>query len=75
MSLQPITEEVRLPHPDIVRLARLTAKNWNPNPLTASEVLDLMETQRRVDAYLETLVQEERTEGRTHEHRESFHDA
>jgi len=74
MSLQPITEEVRLPHPDIVRLARLTAKNWNPDPLTSAETLELLATQRRVDAYLATLMQEERTEGRTHETNPNIHD-
>ena len=62
--LQPITLDVIRPQRDLVRLAELKAKNWNPSPLTSSEAIELLELQQRINARLDTLIQEERTEGR-----------
>jgi len=57
--LQPITLEVILPHRDLVRLAELKAKNWNPSPLTSAEAIELLELQQRVNARLDDKISQE----------------
>lgn len=71
--LQPITLDVIRPQRDLVRLAELKAKNWNPSPLNSAEAIELLELQQRVNNRLDTLIQEERTEGRTHETKANTH--